>query len=293
MLVCPSCGDPFEGPVWCCPSCGHRPPDRGGYRVALPESEVRASEGEAMFDPAAFSELAAAEASCFWFQRRNGLITWALRRYFPEARSFLEVGCGTGYVLGGLREAFPELRLAGGEYYSPGLPFARSRLPGVELDQLDARRLPFEQEFDVVGAFDVIEHISEDQEALAQLRRAVRPGGGVLVTVPQHPRLWSPADDYGEHKRRYRRRELVEKVRAAGLEVERVTSFVSLLLPAMIASRFLDRRRAEDYDPTAELKTGPALNRAMGGVLAAECALIRAGVSFPVGGSLLVVARRP
>ena len=101
----------------------------------------------------------------------------------------------------------------------------------------------------MVGAFDVIEHISEDEEALAQLRRAVRPGGGVLVTVPQHPRLWSPADDYGEHKRRYRRRELVEKVSAAGLEIERITSFVSLLLPAMIASRFLDRRRAEGLRP--------------------------------------------
>jgi SAM-dependent methyltransferase len=245
------------------------------------------------FERETFSRLAAAEGSCFWFQGRNELIAWALGRYSPGARSFLEVGCGTGFVLAGLRDAFPELRCVGGEYYPEGLVFARRRLPGVELVQLDARELPYEQEFEAVGSFDVIEHIPEDELALEGMRRALVPGGTLLLTVPQHPWLWSKLDDYGHHQRRYRRRELVAKVRGAGFEIERVTSFVSLLLPAMVASRFRERRREGDYEPGTELNPPRILDRAMRAVLKLETLMIRTGISFPAGGSLLLVARRP
>jgi SAM-dependent methyltransferase len=247
-----------------------------------------------MFDPSYFASLAAAEKDHFWFRARNRLLVWALERYFPNAASFLEVGCGTGFVLTGIRDAFPDLRLVGGEYYGAGLPFAHERLPGVELTQLDARELPFEDEFDVVGAFDVIEHIDEDERVLAEIARALRPGGGLLLTVPQHPWLWSHADDRAMHKRRYRRAELVDKARGAGFEVLRATSFVSLLLPVMTASRVLARRRdTADCDPMAEFEIPSALNRAFEAVLGLERALIRAGVSLPVGGSLLLIARLP
>ena len=147
-------------------------------------------------------------------------------------------------------------------------------------------------EFAAVGAFDVIEHIDEDEVALAQMHRALRPRGGLLLTVPQHPWLWSGADDFADHRRRYRRHELVERVRRAGFEVERVTSFVFLLLPAMAASRWIQRLRKREYDPMSERRLPRVLDRAMWGVLKAETALIRAGISFPAGGSLLLVARR-
>jgi SAM-dependent methyltransferase len=254
---------------------------------------LSASASQATFEPGAFARLAAAEASCFWFQGRNELIVWALRRYAPEARSFLEVGCGTGFVLAGVHEAFPALQLVGGEYYEEGLEFARRRLPGAELVQLDARELPYDQEFDAVGSFDVIEHIPEDELALARMHRSLRPGGTLVLTVPQHPWLWSKMDENAHHQRRYRRRELVEKVGRAGFEIERVTSFVSLLLPAMVASRFLERVRKRNYDPAAELSPPKVLDRPMRAVLKAETAMIRKGISFPAGGSLLLVARRP
>jgi SAM-dependent methyltransferase len=246
-----------------------------------------------MFEVTSYRELAAAESSCFWFGNRNELIVWALRQYLPRAESFLEVGCGTGFVLAGLREAFPGMRLCGGEIYAPGLAFARSRLPDAEFCQLDARELPFEDEFDAVGAFDSLEHIPEDELVLSEIHRAIRPGGVLLLTVPQHPWLWSRADDYGHHQRRHRRRELVEKVRRAGFEVKRMTSFTSLLLPVMVLSRFLQRRQGGDYDPMAEFRIPRLVDRALKGVLTVETALIRAGISFPAGGSLLLVARRP
>lgn len=244
------------------------------------------SEG---FDRHGYAELAAREAGNFWFRGRNALIEWALRRYFPDARSLLEVGCGTGFVLAHLRERRPELRLVGSDLYGEGLEFARERLPGVELVQLDARDLPFRDEFDVVGAFDVIEHVDEDVDVLRELRVATRDG--VMITVPQHPRLWSAVDDAGRHKRRYTRRELVGKLRAAGLEPVRVTSFVTLLLPLLALSRLRDRSAA-DYDPAKELRIPRAANFAFERALDLERLAIRAGASLPAGGSLLAVARR-
>src|SRR4029077_3111817 len=106
-----------------------------------------------------------------------------------------------------------------------GLQTARTRLARVPLYQADARRLPFDREFDAVGAFDVLEHIRQDDAALAQLYQAVRPGGGLLVTVPQHPRLWSTADEYARHERRYTRSGLMQKVADAGFVPVHITSF--------------------------------------------------------------------
>jgi len=125
--------------------------------------------------------------------------------------------------------------------------------------------------------------------------RAVRPGGGALITVPQHRWLWSAEDDAGGHKRRYTRQELVEKVERAGFSVERVTSFVSVLLPLMAASRLRGRvgMRRHDPDSNMELSLPRSLDRLLETAMTAERALVRAGMSLPAGGSLLLVARRP
>src|SRR4030095_11666933 len=150
------------------------------------------------------------------------------------AKTFLEIGCGTGFVLSGVKEALPSLTLAGSEIFSEGLGFAAQRLPDVDLFQMDARRIPFREEFDVIGAFDVLEHIQEDEAVLTQMYAATKKGGGILITVPHHPFLWSGSDEFARHARRYKTRELCDKVRRAGFHVLRVTSFVSVLLPALI-----------------------------------------------------------
>jgi SAM-dependent methyltransferase len=242
------------------------------------------------FDPELFEPFADVEERSFWFRARNRLIVSMFRRHFPEARSFLEVGCGGGIVLAALHEALPNLRVVGGELYSEGLEVARRRLPDAELILLDGRNLPFESEFDVVGAFDVIEHVDEDEEVLAEMVRVARPGGGVMVLVPQHPWLWSKHDVIVEHRRRYTRKDLVAKAKSAGIDIVELTSFVMSLLPAMAASRIVDRVRKRT-DPIANLEPGP-LNRVFERVLDGERKLIERGVSLPLGGSLMLVGRR-
>lgn len=287
MKRCLRCASRFGGAEWSCPACGWTADRLGGVPAFAPELS---RDG---YEAAFFAPLAAAEPGHFWFEARNRLIVAALRRHFAAAERFLEVGCGTGFVLAGVGRAFPGWALSGSDLFPEGLEFARRRVPGAELFQMDARRIPFDAEFDVAGAFDVLEHVDEDGAVLAEMRRAVRPGGGILLTVPQHPRLWGPMDDLARHRRRYTRAELVKKVERAGLRVERVTSFVSLLLPLMAGSRLLRTRRRVEADPMAELRTSPAANRVLGRVLDVERALIERGVSLPAGGSLLLAARRP
>ncbi|HWT25962.1 MAG TPA: class I SAM-dependent methyltransferase, partial [Solirubrobacteraceae bacterium] len=245
------------------------------------------------FRGGAFAELAELEERHWWFRARTELIGWALRTYFPAARSFFDAGCGTGSVLDALGRAAPALRRSGGELLAAGLESAARRLGSVPLCQVDATRLPFAEEFDVVGAFDVIEHIEDDEAALRSFRRALRPRGGLLLTVPQHAWLWTDADEFGGHRRRYARADLAAKLGRTGFEVVRMTSFVTLLLPLMVASRALARAPRSASEALGELRRAGRLGPLPGAAMRVERRLIRAGLDLPWGGSLLVVARRP
>jgi SAM-dependent methyltransferase len=242
------------------------------------------------FAPEFFDALPTLEEDHFWFTARNTLIAWAVRRYFPAARTFLEAGCGTAQVTASLQRACPHLSFTASEALLEGLSVAERKAPGAELVQVDVVKLPWDAEFDVAGAFDVLEHVADDAAAIRQLARAVRPGGGVIVTVPQHPWLWSPVDEYSRHERRYTRKALVDRLEEAGLHIERVTSFVSLLLPMLLLSRATQRGRP--VDPHAEYRIGRIFNTVGGVLMNVERSLIRAGVSLPAGGSLLAVATR-
>jgi hypothetical protein len=113
-----------------------------------------------------------------------------------------------------------------------------------------------------------------------------------MLTVPQHPWLWSQNDEHGHHVRRYQAKELKRKVEEAGFQVVKMTSFVSLLLPLMILSRLRQRKRQPGYDAMSEFKIGRLTNALLESVLNVERGIIRAGVPLPVGGSLLLVARK-
>ena len=245
------------------------------------------------FKTAYFAELAPLEAEYFWFRARNRLIVWSLGKYAQGLQSFLEIGCGTGYVLSGIASAFPGVRCHGSEIFTAGLAFAAARQPTSDFMQMDARHIPFVDEFDAIGAFDVLEHIEADVQVLQQMYAALKPGGIMLVTVPQHTWLWSPVDEYACHVRRYSAPELHEKVAGAGFEILRSTSFVSSLLPALWVSRFVKKGSPEDFDAMAELRISPWMNSLFFKLLSAELWLISRGLSFPAGGSRLLVARKP
>jgi SAM-dependent methyltransferase len=284
MKRCLRCDMAFEGADWRCPACGDRPSGEGFVQFVDPNEPTE-------FPESSFELLSGLEERSFWFRARNTIVLAAIRRFAPNPSSFFELGCGTGFVLKGVSRAFPEARVVGGELAREGLAIARRRVPTATLIQVDGRRIPYRDEFDLIGAFDVLEHIDEDEAVLSELRAALEPSGFIILTVPQHPWLWSAADEFGMHKRRYTRNELVGKLRRRGLEVEYVTSFMTTLLPLLI----LSRRRQQDlsrFDPAQELRIRPQVDRLLERIVSTEQHAVRHRVSLPAGGSLLAVARR-
>lgn len=277
------------------------------------------------FERDAFAHLAAQEEGHFWFEERNRLLEWCLRHFFQDSASFCEVGCGTGFVAKHLEATFPKVDFTAAEFFIEALHFANQRTRRTRLLQADARFLPFREAFDVIGAFDVIEHIEEDELVLRQFHKALKPRGGLILTVPQHMFLWSVTDEVSHHKRRYSRSELRVKVQRAGFRPVFCTSFVTSLLPFMFASRWINgvpstrdreigiesRGKKEEelahrtvaggaarvqqdghQNSNREFELNPWLNRAFRFALTLERRLIRAGVSLPIGGSLVMVAEK-
>lgn len=274
MKSCLSCRRDFDSPGWTCPHCG---------REARPEPS-------SAFDERAFARLARLEPSSFWFRSRNRLILWALGRFLPETKKYLEVGCGTGFVLAAVADAYPGIDVSGSEASTAGLSYAAARAPRARLFPMNVLETPFIEEFDAIGAFDVLEHLDDDARALNLIARALKPGGGLIATVPQHRFLWSAVDAFSGHKRRYEPGELEAKAEAAGLRVVLSTSFVSLLLPLAFASRLRYRKEFGERDAASELATGGALGCLLEAALGVERRLIELGARFPFGASRLIVA---
>jgi SAM-dependent methyltransferase len=298
---CPECGAispilPQENlwpPSWACRACGHILSRSDGFPLLSPSLD-QVNEG---FDLENFSLLTAVEERSFWFRSRNELIRWLVQRYASHAQRALEVGCGTGYALSALREALPNARIAGSELHSRGLVAARARHGNdFELLQLDARDCHLVEALDLVGAFDVLEHVPEDELVLAEIRRILKPGGVLVATVPQHSWMWSTADDVALHQRRYRRGELARKAKAAGLQPLYISSFTTLSFPIMVVSRVLERMRSRKLSlielSANQFHISPLSNGLLLGLARLEHLLRRAGVPLPFGGSQVLVAKR-
>ncbi|MGO4741339.1 methyltransferase [Bosea sp. 2KB_26] len=299
--ICPACGmqhavakgEAVWPEVWACGACDHVPPRLDGIVAFAPDL----ADTLTGFDPKSFSTLSKSEDGHYWFEPRNRLITALIGRYFPTALRYLEIGCGTGFVLRGVHEALPNAALVASEIHPSGLAHARRRLAdsaSVQFVQMDARQIPAREAFDLVGAYDVIEHIEEDERVLAELHAALVPGGGAVIAVPQHPFLWSQADELGHHVRRYKRGELDAKMRTVGFEILFSGSYTALLLPLMAASR-VHRSRPEQLEAMLkrEFALAPWVNAVLRAVLEGEVTLTLAGMRWPAGGSRIVVGRKP
>lgn len=289
MKQCVSCLQPLTAADWRCGACGYAPRTVNGW----PSFVAGAVEGAKEFNRSVYTRMIACEEQSFYHRTRRRLILWALGSFFPGMRTFYDLGVGTGFVLDGIRSANPGLELYGSDLALDSLAITTERIgDAATLFHTEAARIPFAQHFDVIGAFDVVEHIQDDVGALRAIHRAVKPGGGALLTVPQHMAFWSRLDAETGHIRRYQGHELADKARAAGFEVVLDTSFMaSLFVPQYVSRRLLAKKSTRAFE--AEHLLPAPLNRTLEALLSAEIALIRAGVRFPFGGLRMVAGRKP
>lgn len=273
---------------WLCPVCEFLPVTLDEIVAFAPER----ADSDIGFKQDHYRKYAEIEKNNFWFSARNKLIIWALQHYFSPCSNFLELGSGNGLVLAAIQETSPAFTLTGSDIANTALQYLKQKVNNATLLQMDGRTIPFVDEFDIIGAFDMLEHIAEDEQVLQQMYQAVKPGGGIILTVPQHPFLWSQHDVQLCHVRRYTKNELVNKVSKAGFQLTKITSFVSLLLPFMIISRLFKHKSVRGFDCLAELQLPIMLNNAFSKILNLERSIIKLGFNLPVGGSLLLIAKK-
>jgi SAM-dependent methyltransferase len=236
-------------------------------------------------------------ASSFWVSARSRLFKRLVHDHQVPSGStrFLEIGCGTGDFIQQLH-GDQTLKITGSEIYLKGLLYARNNLPGVEFVQFDVTRGRVEGVFDVIVAFDVLEHIESDLAAMENICGMLDQGGVFIASVPQYMFLWSQLDEIVKHKRRYSRRELESKLRSSGFEIIYATSFVFALFPLMLISRLFDKKRdlsASDETALEKRVIFPKIvNLAFDWVMRIDEALIRLRIPLPFGGTLVVVARK-
>ncbi|MEO8593450.1 MAG: class I SAM-dependent methyltransferase [Candidatus Solibacter sp.] len=250
------------------------------------------------YDPGHFESLFAAEDRHFWFRARNQVIS-AFARQLTEnlAPGFrvLEMGCGDGNVLRFLSDACPDGTVVGMDLYGEGIRYARSRT-SCPLVQGDVRRAPFGKQFQLIGIFDVLEHIPDDLQILRDLRELLHPEGALLLTVPAHQSLWSYFDELSGHCRRYSRAELETKLGETGYTVEFLSPYMASLHPLMWLSRKLRGSQSSGVDAKKlleeELRVVPVLNEVLTWQLGWETRWLRGRRELPFGTSWLAIARR-
>jgi SAM-dependent methyltransferase len=236
-----------------------------------------------------YRRLDALEGEHWWFVARRSILKAAIERFRPRAGrlKILEAGCGTGGNLALLSEfgtvdAF--------ELDDEARALAAAKAPIAILKGALPDAMPFDGTYDIIGAFDVIEHIEDDVASLARLGEHLAPGGRLMMTVPALPWLWSSHDVTHHHYRRYVRSGLVATLERAGLRPVEVTYFNTLLFPPIALLRLV--RNATGGEQSADDRMpGPAVNALFRTIFAAERGLI-GRVRLPIGVSLLAVAEK-
>jgi SAM-dependent methyltransferase len=234
-----------------------------------------------------YQQMAELDDRHWWYRARREILAALIRREAmpPPDAAILEIGCGTGHNLAMLGEfghvdglelddearAISERRLGRSVMSSP-LP----ELAGVP-----------DRHYDLIGAFDVIEHIDDDHAALASIAAKLKPGGKFVMAVPAHQWMWSAHDVVNHHKRRYSKRSLKALVEGSPMRLDRIGYFNSLLFPLALAERAASRLRGKE---DADVKLPPApLNIALERIFAAE-RYLAGRLPLPVGLSLFAVA---
>ncbi|MBZ0321231.1 MAG: class I SAM-dependent methyltransferase [Anaerolineae bacterium] len=255
------------------------------------------------YDPSFFSLLFEIEDRHFWFRTRNHIIRQLVQqitRDLPANYRVLEVGCGTGNVLRHLEQVCAENSIMGMDLFWDGLHYAQQRVT-CPLIQGDMHNPPFGVRFDLIGMFDVLEHLSDDIQVLADLHRMLALGGRLILTVPAHASLWSYFDEASHHYRRYPKSDLQQKLNAVGYEIEFISYYMMSIFPLVWLGRRMasllngkKEQRVADVNEMAarELKITPGVNGFLTAWLMQESRLISNRKQLPIGTSLLAIARK-
>lgn len=226
---------------------------------------------------------------------RAASLTRLVRRHLDPAGSVLDIGCGSCVLTRLLlRDGF---RVTAADLSPEMLRMARECLAEDGLDASNLHHLDIAQcrerfgaAFDQIVCLDVIEHIADDNGAMADLVGLLKPGGRLVLTVPAMPSLFGPKDRRVGHYRRYTRSSLLELYRKNQLRVLNVRYWNGLGVPISWVSLKLLRR---EVDESARRSDRGAIKAFINGALRTWFRCIENPVPAPLGLTLMVVAEKP
>ncbi len=248
----------------------------------------RSGSARSPFSSDRLARLLEIEATHFWFSGRRDLVEELLGRIPQRDARVLDLGVGGGLQTERLSDRGYAMTAV--DFLPEGIRRLNALGRGILCVQSTAESLAFaEGSFDLVLALDVLEH-TDDEIAVREIARVLRPGGIAIVTVPAYSWLWSVRDDLAGHRRRYTRGRLRATLDSAQLRVLRSGYYQCLLFPMVVASRAFGRRDAAVRD----LEDTPPhwLNVALGLVNRFEVA-VGTVVRWPFGSSTFAVAAKP
>jgi SAM-dependent methyltransferase len=231
---------------------------------------------------------------------RTHAVEEVVRAAGPSRSMIVEIGCSSGFLLRELMARLPEHVFLGADYTYGTLEALGRHLPAVPLAQFDLTHCPLPDAFaDVIVLLNVLEHIEDDEAAIAELFRIVRPGGSVIIEVPAGASLFDVYDRALMHHRRYGMTALLASLIRTGFRVERYSHLGFLLYPLFYLSKRLSQLRyptGSDIDEEAVVSRMIAAtrksSRLFGFIIACERTIGR-WVSFPFGIRCLVTCRKP
>ncbi len=240
------------------------------------------------------------EDTYWWFVARRHLITSLLDGCYARSGqlAILDIGCGTGAMLDELQ---PFGTVTGADFAPEALAFCHKRGQGnghrYDLARADVRCLPFaDNSFDVVTAMDIIEHIDDDKAAAGEIRRVLKPGGRLFVTVPAFQSLWSEHDEALHHYRRYTAPHLKDVFQRVGLIVPKLSYTVTSLFPPIWAYRQIAKRlpkkQAEGEKKADLVEFSPGVNSFLRALSQLETQIVKRA-NLPFGVSVVCVAQKP
>ncbi len=234
------------------------------------------------------------EENHWWFAARRGILCSLIRDCMKKGyvhsspMQILDYGCGTG----GLTSALEEFGVVTGvDESEEALSYCRER--GMQNVQhiRSAKDLP-DAAFDLVGCFDVLEHFEDDVGLLTELRRTLKSGGILFLTVPALSCLWSGEDVVSKHVRRYRKSDLYVKVRQAGFKILKASYFNSFLFPLIFTIRVFNRFfRPATLQCSDVSSVREPFNTILKYIFSTERFVLKYG-KFPLGVSILLIAKK-
>jgi SAM-dependent methyltransferase len=234
----------------------------------------------------AYAEMAAIDEGHWWYRARRRIVSDVITRFIapPPDAQIAEIGCGTGSNLPVL-EKFGTL--TGVEPDAPAREYAAKRSNAIVVEGRLPTGLPLaDASLDLAVMLDVLEHVDDDVAALKAVATKLKPNARFLLTVPALPILWSPHDEEHHHKRRYTAASLREVMVKAGLKIEMMSYFNTLLFPMIAGVRWIKNLTGDKSVDTG--MPPPWLNASLESIFAFERGLI-GRFPMPIGVSLVVV----